>query len=234
MVHGRRCGGWRRYGCGVGSRRRKRDWSRCWCRSGRWCCGRRWRSSGRCWGGWCRAWNCSGCRRRQHSRDCARNNGRWLCNLSGNQRVACPSHADYSTAPRRVHDLARRRCCCGCYSSRCRGGWRHEFDHWSGRQSCDRRRVWRCHQRRKDAARSMRVQAVSSGWYNGAYYQPGDVFDLNSPSDYSDSTQNAQPNGGEWAPGWMLEVASTTPTLQLLSAEPTPSFPIQPDRRAVL
>lgn len=81
----------------------------------------------------------------------------------------------------------------------------------------------------------MRVQAVSPGWYNGLYYQRGDVFDLNSPSDYSDSTQNAQPNGNEWAPGWMLTVPGTTPLYQALSAEPTPLFPIDPHhRRTVL
>lgn len=80
----------------------------------------------------------------------------------------------------------------------------------------------------------MRVQAVSSGWYNGIYYQPNDVFDLLQDSDYSDSTQNAQPHGNEWAPGWMLTVASSTPLYRAGIDSATPAFPIQPDRRAVL
>lgn len=76
-----------------------------------------------------------------------------------------------------------------------------------------------------------RVMAVSPGVYGGTYYQRGDVFDIVSSDDYSDSTQNYQSAGGEWAPGWMLEVSATTPLYQALAQEGTPLFPIDPKHR---
>lgn len=83
----------------------------------------------------------------------------------------------------------------------------------------------------------MRVTAVTTGWYNGQLYEPGDVFDLLSPSDYSDSTVNyAGPNAGTQEYGWMLTVAGTTPLLQQRIAQPIPLFPLidpTPPRRFV-
>lgn len=59
----------------------------------------------------------------------------------------------------------------------------------------------------------MRVQAVSRGYYNGAWRDPGDVFDLLNPADYSSSTVSLVPVGNPLYPlyGWMLEVPATTP-----------------------
>lgn len=80
-----------------------------------------------------------------------------------------------------------------------------------------------------------RVQAISAGEYNGQYYVPGDVFDITLASDYSDSTQNYEAGGEEYAPGWMLAVPSTTPLYQWVSATNSPYFPAtDPARRFVL
>src|ERR1700761_53494 len=57
-----------------------------------------------------------------------------------------------------------------------------------------------------DGLGGFRVRAASVGFYNGLYYAPGDVFDLQASSDFSDATQNYQAGGNEYAPGWMLEV----------------------------
>ena len=59
----------------------------------------------------------------------------------------------------------------------------------------------------------MRVQAVSRGYYNGAWRDVGDVFDLLSPSDYSSSTASIVPAGNPLYPlyGWMQQVPSSTP-----------------------
>lgn len=84
-------------------------------------------------------------------------------------------------------------------------------------------------------ATPVRVMAVSAGYYQGEFYNAGDVFDLQSAADYSDSTQNAQPNGSEYAPGWMITVPASTPLYQWESATPYPAFPaVDPARRFVL
>lgn len=72
----------------------------------------------------------------------------------------------------------------------------------------------------------LRVRAVDSGWYNGVYYQPGDVFDLLSPTDFSDSTVNYGPNSETTQYGWMTEVPLTTPLFTALVAQPIPLFPV--------
>lgn len=82
---------------------------------------------------------------------------------------------------------------------------------------------------------SLRVTAVSAGTYQGRYYNAADVFDLLQAGDYSDSTLNAQPGGGEWAPGWMLSVVASTPLYQWVSATVYPAFPaVDAPRRFVL
>lgn len=80
-----------------------------------------------------------------------------------------------------------------------------------------------------------RVEAVTAGLYNGQYYEPGDVFDLADPLDFSDSTKNAQPNGAEYAPGWMKVVPVAAPTYQAQSQQLYPTNPaVDPARRFVL
>lgn len=64
----------------------------------------------------------------------------------------------------------------------------------------------------------MRVQAVYDGEYNGQFYEAGDVFDLISPSDFSDNTVNYGPNSGTVQLGWMTQVAGTTPLYQARTA----------------
>lgn len=59
-----------------------------------------------------------------------------------------------------------------------------------------------------------RCQAVSPGWYNGVYYNIGDVFDLLQASDFSDSTLNYEFDGGEYNAGWMMQVSQSTPLTQ--------------------
>ena len=60
---------------------------------------------------------------------------------------------------------------------------------------------------------SARVQAVSAGFYRGDYKDIGDVFDLVSTADFSDSTQPQTPAGNPDYPvyGWMLSVPASTP-----------------------
>lgn len=82
----------------------------------------------------------------------------------------------------------------------------------------------------------LRVRAVDSGWYNGVYYQPGDVFDLLSPTDFSDATVDYGPNSETTQYGWMTEVPLTTPLLTASVAQPIPLFPVidpVPPRRFV-
>lgn len=57
----------------------------------------------------------------------------------------------------------------------------------------------------------MRVQAVAAGFYKGQMRAIGDVFDLLSPSDLSDSTVSQVPIGNPDYPlyGWMLQVPAT-------------------------
>jgi len=61
------------------------------------------------------------------------------------------------------------------------------------------------------AGDGFRVQAVTAGWYQGAYYNPGEVFDLLQASDFSDSSLNYEGGGGEYAGGWMVQTAPATP-----------------------
>lgn len=60
---------------------------------------------------------------------------------------------------------------------------------------------------------SLRVKAVVAGFYNGIFRDPGDIFDLLSANDYSDSTATINPPTDPDYPlfGWMLSVAQTTP-----------------------
>lgn len=60
---------------------------------------------------------------------------------------------------------------------------------------------------------SLRVQAVAAGFYNGIYRYVGDVFDLLSANDYSDSTAVINPPTDPDYPlyGWMLSVPQNTP-----------------------
>lgn len=85
------------------------------------------------------------------------------------------------------------------------------------------------------SATGFRVMAVSAGEYGGEYYEPGDVFDLQFSADYSDSTQNYQIGGNDWAPGWMLQVPNSTPLLQQEVVQAYPTFPaVDPARRFVM
>ena len=60
----------------------------------------------------------------------------------------------------------------------------------------------------------MRVQAVYDGTYGTQFYEAGDVFDLNSPADFSDNSVNYGPNSATIQLGWMIQVPSTTPLFQ--------------------
>lgn len=65
----------------------------------------------------------------------------------------------------------------------------------------------------------MRVQAVTPGFYASQYCDIGDVFDLASPADLSDSTVSQVPVGNPLYPyfGWMLVVSGTTPLFRWAS-----------------
>lgn len=81
---------------------------------------------------------------------------------------------------------------------------------------------------------SLRVMAVSAGYYNGILYNAGDVFDLLAAGDYADSTQNLQ-NPNNYGVGWMLSVPATTPLYTWESATQPAMFPaVDPARRFVL
>jgi hypothetical protein len=73
---------------------------------------------------------------------------------------------------------------------------------------------------------AFRVRAVTSGWYNGTYYQPGDVFDLLKSTDFSDYTVNYGPLSATQQFGWMLKVTPTTPLFSAEASQPTPIYPI--------
>lgn len=76
-----------------------------------------------------------------------------------------------------------------------------------------------------------RVQAVTAGWYNGAFYNPGDTFDLLQAADFSDSTLNYEIDGAEYTAGWMVQVAQSTPVTQ---SDGNAVFPVpDPNRRFV-
>jgi hypothetical protein len=72
-----------------------------------------------------------------------------------------------------------------------------------------------------------RVTAVFPGTYADVYFQEGDVFDIASSADYSDSSVNYQVNGNQSAYGWMMRVAQSTPLFQAQSVQvPAPLFPV--------
>lgn len=84
-------------------------------------------------------------------------------------------------------------------------------------------------------APGFRCRAVSAGVYAGAYYWPGDVFDIVQAADFSDATINYQIGGSEYAAGWMVRVSSTTPLFQTITNQLYPMFPpIDPNRRFVM
>lgn len=64
----------------------------------------------------------------------------------------------------------------------------------------------------------MRVQAAYDGEYNGQFYEAADVFDLSSPSDFSDNTVNYGPSSGTVQLGWMISVPTSTPLYQARTA----------------
>lgn len=59
-----------------------------------------------------------------------------------------------------------------------------------------------------------RCQAVTAGWYNDEFRNPGDVFDILQASDFSDYTLNYEIAGGEYNVGWMKQVPQSTPLTQ--------------------
>jgi hypothetical protein len=65
-----------------------------------------------------------------------------------------------------------------------------------------------------------RVQATAAGFYRGDYKDIGDVFDLVSYADLSDSTASFVPVGNPDYPlyGWMLVVPSSTPLFSWASS----------------
>ena len=69
----------------------------------------------------------------------------------------------------------------------------------------------------------MRVKAVQPGQYGGLYLDIGDVFDLASPVDLSDSTVSQVPVGNPDYPlyGWMLQVSPSTPLYSYAQANGT-------------
>jgi hypothetical protein len=76
-----------------------------------------------------------------------------------------------------------------------------------------------------------RVQAVTAGWYQGTYYNVGDIFDLLQASDFSDSTLNYESGGGEYGAGWMLQVSASA---SLTLDDGNAFFPaVDPNRRYV-
>jgi hypothetical protein len=68
------------------------------------------------------------------------------------------------------------------------------------------------------------VMAVTAGYYNGVYYQPGDVFVLNFAHDFSDSSVNYGPNSGTTQYGWMTPTGRTAFDATFL--QPIPLLPI--------
>ena len=80
-----------------------------------------------------------------------------------------------------------------------------------------------------------RVQAVTAGYYNGVFYNAGDVFDILKAGDFSDSTVNYEMGGGIWAVGWMTQVPLTTPLYNAEIQALYPFYPfVDPNRRFVL
>jgi len=70
------------------------------------------------------------------------------------------------------------------------------------------------------------VQAVSAGFYGGAFRTPGDVFLLASSADFSDSTVDYQVNSNNIGFGWMAP-ASTQQVFEWLQANGAPYLPPQ-------
>jgi hypothetical protein len=73
---------------------------------------------------------------------------------------------------------------------------------------------------------SLRVTAVQPGTYAGTYRQQGDVFDLATLDDFSDSTVNYGPFSATTQFGWMQQVPENTPLFCAATDQPTPLFPI--------
>lgn len=65
-----------------------------------------------------------------------------------------------------------------------------------------------------------RVMAVAAGYYQGDYKDIGDVFDIVSNNDFSDSTVSQVPVGNPDYPiyGWMLKVSATYPLFSWASS----------------
>ena len=82
----------------------------------------------------------------------------------------------------------------------------------------------------------MRVQAISSGFYQGDYKDIGDVFDLANTGDLSDSTVSQVPAGNPDYPvyGWMLQVPLTTPLYNWSQATGGASSPRNAPRRVIV
>jgi hypothetical protein len=80
-----------------------------------------------------------------------------------------------------------------------------------------------------------RVMAVSAGEYMGVYHTPGDVFDIISSNDFSDSSVSyAGPDANTVQYGWMRQVASSTPLFNFLESNNAPYLPPQdPSRRFI-
>lgn len=76
----------------------------------------------------------------------------------------------------------------------------------------------------------MRVTAVTTGEYASVLRVAGDVFDLASPADYSDSTVNYQAGGNETRFGWMLTVPDSTPLYCWITDGPPQFPPVDPKR----
>ena len=82
----------------------------------------------------------------------------------------------------------------------------------------------------------VRVRVVRAGYYAGEYRNIGDVFDIASITDYSDSTMNLVPIGNPDYPlyGWMLQVPPTTPLYNYARVSGSASTARFSPRRTVL
>lgn len=80
-----------------------------------------------------------------------------------------------------------------------------------------------------------RVQATQAGFYRGDYKDTGDVFDLYSAQDLSDSTVSQVPVGDPDYPiyGWMKVVPSSTPLFSWALTGSGASSPRNSPRRTV-
>jgi hypothetical protein len=81
-----------------------------------------------------------------------------------------------------------------------------------------------------------RVMAVTAGLYQNVYRTPGDVFDILTAGDFSDSSVDYQPpSSNTTGYGWMRKVASNTPLFNWLASNNAPYYPAQdPSRRFIM